>query len=342
MGVRHEMTVAGLAVGAAVASGRAQLLRDAGFVALATVLVFALAGHLEMAERYLEWASGHEHWQADEVPFTLLALCAGLAWFAWRRSREAMAMRGRVQALTRHLLAVQEEERRRLARDLHDEMGQRCAAIRFEAQCVLQGLAALEGGTDAGGDPAGRLRGRSGDLPTVLGGLAASARAIGDSAAALHRELRRVLTCLRPAALDSLGLEAALGDLVGDWQRTYRIPVACRIGPLGSLPDGLAIGAFRLVQEALTNTARHACAHAVTLHVSRDGEALTIVVADDGQGFSAGRPADRGGYGLAGMRERVAGLGGALSITGAPGAGVRIAARIPVGPIVEGGEGGAS
>lgn len=317
--------------GGGMPAGRVQAARDAALVLVVPVLAFMAASHIEVAERYLDWSAGHEHWQADEVPFTLLALCAGLLWFAWRRAREARALRRRVQALTRHLLAVQEEERRHLARELHDEMGQRCAAIRFEAQCLLQGVATLSGAADhasatretAAGVPRAQLA-AVGDRLTV------SARAIGESAAALDGELRRLLARLRPAALDALGLEAALGNLLDGWQRTYRVPVERRIGTLGALPDPVAIGIFRVVQEALTNVARHAQARCVRVRVMREGEAVSLEIEDDGCGFPAGGPPGGYGCGLTGVSERVAGLGGRLAITGEPGAGVRIAACLPV------------
>lgn len=319
---------------AGLAATGTMVARDACVVAVATLVAFVLAGHIDVAERYLDWAAGHEHWQADEVPFTLLCLCGGVLWFAWRRACEARELRCRVQALSRHLLAVQEEERRHLARELHDELGQHCAAIRFEAQCLQRALAA--GRAPAGAaSPGDDVSARAGE-PCSAGRLDASVAAIGSSATALHAELRRLLTRLRPAALDTLGLEAALDDLVANWQRTYGVAVERRIGALGTLPDGLAIGVFRVVQEALTNVARHAQAHCVVLQVVRDRESVAVDIRDDGRGFPAGGAP--GGFGLTGMAERVAGLGGLLEIGEAAAGGVHIAVRIPVDGEAPGGE----
>lgn len=299
------------------ARGVSAAVRDTGVVALVTVLAFLLAGYVDIAEQYLDWAAAHERWQADEVPFTLLCLCGGVLWFAWRRAREARALRCRVQSLTRHLLVVQEEERRRLARELHDELGQHCAAIRFEARCLRQGLAAVD-----------RALARQ---------LEASADAIGNSAAALHADLRRLLTRLRPVALDTLGLESALEDLIANWQRTYSIVVERRIGDLGALPDGVAIAIFRVVQEALTNIARHAQARRVAVQAVVEHDVIAVDIRDDGRGFPPDGPPGGYGFGLTGMEERVAGFGGVLTLFGTAGGGVHVAVRIPVAGEVSGG-----
>lgn len=300
------------------------MVRDLAVVLTLALLAFVAAGRVEFSERFTGWAINHEHWQADELPFALLTLCGGLGWFAWRRWLETADLRRRNQALARHLMALQEEERAHLARELHDEMGQRCAAIRFEAQCVLRGLEISAAGTndtatDAATDAAHRA------------GLAASAQAIADSAAALHGGVRRLLAQLRPAALDALGLAAAVNELLKDWQRTYRTPVAWEGAALGPVPESVAIGVYRIVQEALTNIGRHAQATQVIVRLLRSEQGLALQVIDDGKGFSESGPPGGFGYGLTGMTERVAGLGGHIRICGVVGQGVTLTVHLPLG-----------
>lgn len=291
--------------------GRADLL----VVLILTGLVNALASSLELGERFAGWAAGHERWQADELPFTLLVLCAGLLWYGWRRGQEATAMRQRNLELARHLMQVQEYERRWLARELHDELGQRCAAIRFEAQCISRGVA--EGAPSVNGNP-----------------LVASARAIADSAEALHGGVRRLLRQLRPSALDTLGLDAALDELVRDWQQSHRIAVERQGKAPGDVGEAVAIAVFRIVQESLTNVARHAQATRVVITVGlRDG-GVRVEVADNGVGFGAAA-----GFGITGMHERAADLGGELELASVPDGGARVSLFLPLAPRQqEGGE----
>lgn len=288
-----------------VGRGRADLL----VVLILTGLAYALASWLEVGELFSGWAAGHERWQADELPFTLIVLCAGLLWYGWRRGQEATAMRRRNQELARHLMQVQERERRRLARELHDELGQRCAAIRFEAQCILRGVA--EGAPSVNGNP-----------------LAASARAIADSAEALHVGVRSLLRQLRPSALDTLGLDAALDELVRDWQHSHRIAVERRGKVPSGIDESLAIAVFRIVQESLTNIARHAQATRVLLTVELCADGLRVEVDDNGVGFGGAAA----GFGITGMHERVIDLGGALEFASADDGGARVSLLLPLAP----------
>ena len=281
--------------------------RDLLVVLALTTVSYLLAGQVEFGELFADWALGHEHWQADELPFTLIVLCAGLVWYGSRRERERARMQQRNQMLARHLMQVQELERRRLARELHDEFGQHCAAMRFEAQC-LQRLAAVP---------------QSG-----LASAAVSAEAIAGSAEALQSGLRRLLRQLRPAALDSLGLDAAIDDLVRDWQSAHRVEVRRSGDGAGPVGDAVGIAVFRIVQEALTNVARHAGARSVEVYVGRDdgaGGGLRVEVADDGVGLRNAVP----GFGLAGMQERAIDLGGRIEIAARTGGGTRVVLHLP-------------
>lgn len=289
----------------APALGSGQRQRDLSLVLGMAVLTYMLAGRVELSEWFADWALGQEHWQADELPFSLIALCFGLLWYGWRRDLETASALHRNRELGRHLRQIQETERRRLARELHDEFGQHCAAIRFEAQCLQRGLAQHE---------------------TALKELSASAQAIANSAEAMQSGVRRLLRQLRPAALDALGLDAALDELLRDWQLCHEIQIK-RIGSgAGRVDDAVAIAVFRVVQEALTNIARHAKASDVSLSMTRRVDALLVEIADNGVGFGLAGA----GFGIAGMQERAVDLGGELSLSAGIGGGARVHLYLPL------------
>ncbi|MDY3561756.1 PAS domain S-box protein [Gemmata sp. JC673] len=204
----------------------------------------------------------------------------------------------------RRLGTAQEEERQRLARDLHDTVGQ-----------TLTGLA---------------LAAAAGQLEQV--------RRLADE---LSRELHDVAVRLRPTALDDLGLAAAARELAAEWSARAKVPVDFQaVGPAGDrLPREIETALYRVVQEALTNAARYAGARRVAVVVGRRGDEAVAVIEDDGYGFDpesvprAAIPGRRGGLGLIGMRERVDLLGGELEIDSAPGSGTTIIARIPLGEL---------
>lgn len=279
--------------------------RDLSLVLALAGLAYLLAGQVELSEGFADWALGHEHWQADELPFTLIVLCAGLLWYGWRRDRETAAALRRNRELARHLMQVQEAERRRLARELHDEFGQHCAAIRFEAQCLQRGLAQGE---------------------TTSPALSASAQAIAGSAEALQAGVRRLLRQLRPAALDTLGLDAALDELLRDWQLCHRIEIERHGSGAGGVDEAVAIAVFRVIQEALTNVARHAGASRVSLSMTRRDDALLVELADNGVGFGAAAA----GFGIAGMQERAVDFGGELSLATGIEGGALVRLRLPL------------
>lgn len=215
--------------------------------------------------------------------------------------------------LTRRLIDAQEAERRRLARELHDELGQCIAAIHAEG-------AAIRGAEE---------------VPVVV---RESAAAIVELAGRIHALLRGMLRRLRPPALDELGLESALRTLVAEFSARHpRLHWMLRVaGTLDSVSDENAMTAYRAAQECLTNVVRHANASRVEI-VAACGRAsgrprLELCVADDGRGFDANRA--QGGYGLRGLRERVQALGGECRIDTAPGAGTRIRISLPMESIV--------
>ncbi|MGL1832308.1 sensor histidine kinase [Rhodocyclaceae bacterium SMB388] len=217
------------------------------------------------------------------------------------------AMR-RLSELSARLLAVQEQERSRLARELHDEIGQQLTAIRFN-------LHAIGAARDA---EAQSLR-------------------LADCVAILDQTLDRVrarVLDLRPPMLDDMGLGAAL-----DWycrRQEERAGVCILLEgaeSLGRLDEPVEITAFRVVQEAVSNALQHGGADQVTVGLRVDNGAFHIEVSDTGRGFDVNRAttrAAREGYGLIAMRERVALLGGAFALSSEPGTGVRIAVRLPL------------
>lgn len=280
--------------------------RDLLTVLALTASAYLLTGRFEFGERFATWALAQEHWQADELPFTLIALCAGLAWYGWRRERARARAQSCNRKLARHLMQVQEAERRRLARELHDELGQHCAAMRFEAQC-LQRLAHRDG--------------------AALAPVAVSAQAIGSSAEALQQGMRRLLRQLRPAALDALGLDAALDELVRDWKTAYHIDVVRRGRGAGPVGDAVGIAVFRVVQEALANVARHARASCVMMEIERRDDVLHVEITDDGVGRGRAAP----GFGLTGMAERAVDLGGVIVVDTPQGGGTRVGLTLPLG-----------
>ncbi len=213
--------------------------------------------------------------------------------------------------LLRRLVTAQEDERRLVARDLHDSVGQIITALALGIQSV---------------EAAGPLP------PAAVAALGLLRRATD----ALARAVRELALNLRPVALDDLGLHAALGQLIADWS-AQRPECAIEFQAAGltdaRLPQEVETTVFRIVQEALTNAFRHARAAHVRVELEwQDGQA-TARVHDDGQGFdpdAAPDPVRGRRLGLAGMRERVAQAGGCLEIWSSPGSGTVVQARFPV------------
>jgi two-component system sensor histidine kinase UhpB len=299
---------------------RWRLLGDAGLVLLATLASYGLASWLELGERVQRWVAPYEHWQADELPFSLTALAGGLAWYALRRAQDAraqLALREQAEAqarelllhnreLARQLIAVQESERLALSRELHDELGQGCAAVRAETAFV-------------------RLCGAA-DRTATLAAVERADRA----AQQLYQAVRGMLRRLRPANLDELGLVAALQELCEAWEE--RSGVACIFHHEAfaqGFGDAIDIALYRVAQEGLTNVMRHA--RASTVHVklgrSTQGE-LQLGIEDDGQGMDLA--AATRGLGLLGAAERAAALGGELDVRASPGRGVQLLLRVPM------------
>jgi two-component system sensor histidine kinase UhpB len=213
-------------------------------------------------------------------------------------------------ALTTRLFQVQEEERRALARDLHDEFGQ-----------CLTATAALAASIEAG-------------APSDREDLADEARAIGRAQKRMMENLRGALVRLRSQDIDEIGLEASLRQLVSDHNLRPASRAVVRldvIGKLAALPKQAAIDIYRIAQECLTNAVKHGTPTEVRLSVERttaEREAISLTVEDDGGGDATRVNHDQG-HGILGIRERIAALGGTLSI-GKAARGIRVSAIIPV------------
>jgi PAS domain S-box-containing protein len=213
-----------------------------------------------------------------------------------------------LQAFGAGALRAAEEERQRIARELHDDTAQRLAGLML----MLRVAGRIE-------DPDERNR----RLELVR-------EEIGEAADAV----RRIARGLRPPVLDEVGLPAALESLARSLRHAHGLDIHLEIeARAGRLDADSELAMYRIVQEALGNAIRHAGASRVTVTLRAEEPALCAVIEDDGRGFSADRPFpdDGQGLGLVGMRERARNAGGTLEIDSAPGAGTRIRVALPFG-----------
>jgi len=219
-----------------------------------------------------------------------------------RQERDRQAMR--VEALSRHMVAVHEEERRRLACELQDRVAPNLAALTLTVDAVVHAL------------PQPRA-------PELEDGVADAHAIVEDTVAAV----REVCADLRPSLLDYAGLMPALVGYTQQYTRRTGIPVRLRLPPgdtrLGAETESTL---FRIVQEALANVARHARASSVDLHLTSDATTTALTVRDDGRGFDAAD--DVTSSGLLAMRERAEFLGGTFLCISRPGAGTEIRVRL--------------
>lgn len=295
--------------------------KDLLWVLLAVAIFWLYAVNFEWAESVTVYTRGHEPLQLDEVPWALLVLSLGLTWYSWRRTRDAqrevqerIRSEHKVQELLSHnsdlaqrLFSAQEDERRALARDLHDEMGQTCTAIRTEAAVLSMGKLSFD---------------------EVM----ASAQRISASAQQVSQMTRNMLQRLRPAVLDSMGLFDAIESLCAQWQVSSGVQCQFQADALlTDTNDYLNVTVYRLVQEGLTNVARHAQASQVIVRISQsDSGDLHLVMHDNGIGMFDVH-ANHAGFGLLGMRERVASLGGQLQLESTLGQGLKVSVWLPSG-----------
>jgi signal transduction histidine kinase len=232
--------------------------------------------------------------------------------------------------LRRQLASAEEEERRRIARELHDQLGQHLTALTL------------------GLDEARRLV--DGQVPSTPSPMAVPARLrtllaqLGGLAADMTRDARYLALELRPPELDDVGLESALHTYVTQWAARYGIEVELEVAGLAGrrLPGEVGTTLYRIVQEALTNVAKHADASQVSVIVEQPDDVVRLIVEDDGCGFDVeatrARARAERRLGLAGMRERAGLAGGQVTVESTPGDGTTVYVRLPVDRLVVGGE----
>ncbi len=205
--------------------------------------------------------------------------------------------------LTQQIIRLQEDERKSLAQDIHDEIGQYLTAIHVDASAIL-GAKKMAAAKE-------------------------SASAISNITRQMMTTIHDLLQRLRPRVLDELGLGLALVELIHSWrQRNQNITLTHNINSdLGQVDESVAITAYRVMQECLTNVSKHAKAQQLSINVSQDDKCVYLEIEDDGLGFDATRNSN--GYGLAGMKERVQGLFGSMTIQTTIGLGTKITVLLP-------------
>jgi PAS domain S-box-containing protein len=227
--------------------------------------------------------------------------------------KQADAERARTDLLSR-LVFAQEDERRRIAREMHDQFGEQLTALNLRVRLLRDACA-----------------GRA--------GLTEQVTALEEVAQRLDRDVDHLVWELRPTALDDLGLRAALANYIKDW--SARVQVSAELHTTGLLDDRLPseteTALYRIAQEALTNVAKHSQAKNVEIILERRSDHVVLIVEDDGVGFEPGGAPGAGGqgFGLLGMQERAALIGATLQIESSAGSGttifVRMAAAAPAG-----------
>ncbi|WP_426178906.1 ATP-binding protein [Pseudomonas sp. TWRC1-2] len=210
-----------------------------------------------------------------------------------------------LRELSAHLETVREEEKARIAREVHDELGQMLTVLKLETSMCELAYAQLDPG----------LNERLNSMKRLI--------------AQLFQLVRDVATALRPPILDA-GIASAIEWQARRFEARTHIPCLVQVPEnLPALSDAKAIGLFRILQEALTNVMRHAQAHTVELTLSVEGADLRLTISDDGVGFveTQGRPVS---FGVVGMRERVLMMGGQLSLHSEPGEGTTLSVTVPL------------
>ena len=226
------------------------------------------------------------------------------------KEHECMTLLEGNRFLVHKSLAVQEEERRYLARELHDELGQCLTAIQADARIIHD---------------------RSGNADSHL---KASAQAILTLSSRIYAVVHSMMQRLRPVVLDDLGLIAAIEEEVNAWQQRHKaVDLQFNVdGNVSTLEETINISVYRIVQEALTNISKHSEATRVTIELAKqecdDTACLLLKIEDNGGGMDPGQR--NRGLGLLGMRERIEAINGSFSIHSEPGKGLRLQARVPL------------
>jgi two-component system sensor histidine kinase UhpB len=298
--------------------------RDIVLIAVIAAFTAVVCVKFNLSEALLQWTRPFERLQLDELPAVLLVVAISLIWFSSRRYFEAtrqLRLRqaaevqlaetlGENKRLAQQYVDMQENERKALARDLHDELGQYLIAIKLDAMSMRESMAA-----DAGVDDV--VRAMIANIDRVYG------------------VVTGLIRQLRPVGLDDLGVTAAIEHCVNDWRS--RLPLVTielsLTGDFETLDETRGLVVYRLLQEALTNIARHAGATRVQIRIAAGPAAdsrrcIEIIIDDNGAGADLSAP--RPGLGLVGMRERVSALGGSITLASERGAGFQVKASLPM------------
>jgi signal transduction histidine kinase len=239
------------------------------------------------------------------------------AYGGWRSSEERRvaalrAGRERYRKLSSKLQTMREDERTRISREIHDELGQLLTGVKMQLRLTEDRLADRD---DRSLNPA-------------IDELVEASAMIDDTIIAV----RRISSGLRPAALDHLGLAAALDEEAAQFSKRTGIKCRLEIGEMeGTIPPEVQTAAFRIFQEALTNVARHAEARVIEAACSTRGGVLNLTVCDDGKGISPDAAGNPESLGLMGMLERAADVEGKVEFDSPSGRGTRVVLTIPLG-----------
>jgi two-component system, NarL family, sensor histidine kinase FusK len=306
-------------------SASQRVKRDMLAGAMAVGLFTLLTLKWQWSEAINLWFRQYEWLDLDEIVLSAWSLMIVLCWFAARRwldlhtqlehneklqhQRDQLLQHNR--ELSQRVLSAQEDERRELARELHDEIAQICTVIRYEAAFI--------------------------EREVKEGSAAQAAQRIEQAATSMHEMTRTMLKRLRPAHLDSLGFEDALMALCQQWQDQTQIPCHCNLQTDSQAwTDYAKTSLYRVVQEALTNVARHAQATSVSVKLVEEKNTLSLMIDDDGKGIvetDLTSSASQHGLGMLGIRERIASLQGHVEwVALTPG--VRLKCEMPLQEII--------
>ncbi|WDY57622.1 PAS domain-containing sensor histidine kinase [Pseudomonas sp. PSKL.D1] len=255
---------------------------------------------------------GGERWADIKASARLLAngrvAWDGVVWDITQGKRAELALANsqeQLRELSAHLESVREEEKARIAREVHDELGQMLTVLKLEVSMCELAFAELDPG----------LNERLTSMKRLI--------------AQLFQLVRDVATALRPPILDA-GIASAIEWQARRFEARTQIPCLVQVPDnLPALSDAKATGLFRILQEALTNVMRHAQAHSVEIELVREGGQLRMTVSDDGVGFCRDQPRPTS-FGLVGVRERVLMLGGSMALNSEPGEGTSLSVAIPL------------
>jgi|SRR5215813_2244847 len=233
-----------------------------------------------------------------------LAQSAAIIWLIVLHARRK-ASESRLRELNRHLISAQEEERKRIARELHDDFGQRLALARIAFEMAMREDPALGQGI---------VRTR---LESILTGI----EELGD-------DIQHLSHTLHSARLQYIGLAAALRELCGQVEKQYHFAIDLQAhDPVKTVSREVELCIYRVAQEALHNMAKHSGADRAVVRLGNAGAMLRLEISDNGKGFNPDEPSQ--GLGLASMRERLSIIGGNLEVKSAPGRGTLLSAQVP-------------